>query len=290
MERTEGSINTTEDGVNVEQMLFTYSEEEREENSLNKLNASLVLKPQFITVDYSMLHNGYSLLETALYGFITYFLANNEKFYCTNEQLAEMLCVSENTITNAMNRLKKDGLINLTYKTKANGWKIRFVRLTKFGFPNHKICVSEPQNLWGIYNKKIENKKINIYMFQDFRKDFPHARKGKKKESEQYFKQQDAEQVKKQVAILKRKIKAWLQDAQYIPACERWIRDFTEINEDVLKQDLVRICKRHLNAEGDMKQRASELKETFWEEQIREIVKAIQQKDSPKNLFLKQAN
>ena len=38
-----------------------------------------------------------------------------------------------------------------------------------------------------------------------------------------------------------------------------------------------------------MKQRSQELKETFWEQQINEIVKAIQQKDSPKNLFLNQS-
>jgi hypothetical protein len=51
----------------------------------------------------------------------------------------------------------------------------------------------------------------------------------------------------------------------------------------------VKICKWHLNAWGDMKQRSHELKETFWEQQINEIVKAIQQKDNPKNLFLKQS-
>jgi hypothetical protein len=38
-----------------------------------------------------------------------------------------------------------------------------------------------------------------------------------------------------------------------------------------------------------MKQRSHELKETFGEQQINEIVKVIQQKDSPKNLFLKQS-
>ena len=107
MEKTDGSITSLEEGVNVEQMLFTYSENEREEQKINKMNADLILKPQFLTVDYAMLHSGYSLLETALYGFIKYFLTNNEKFYCTNEQLAEMLCVSENTITTAITKLKK---------------------------------------------------------------------------------------------------------------------------------------------------------------------------------------
>ena len=39
-----------------------------------------------------------------------------------------------------------------------------------------------------------------------------------------------------------------------------------------------------------MKERSQELKQTFGEQQINEIVKAVQQKDSPKNLFLKQTN
>ena len=126
--------------------------------------------------------------------------------------------------------------------------------------------------------------------FETFWKEYPHARKGKKKESEQYFLKQDANEVLRQVAILKWKIKAWLQDAQYIPACERWIRDFTELNEDVIKQDLVRICKWHLNAGWNMKERSQELKQTFGEQQINEIVKAVQQKDSPKNLFINNTN
>jgi hypothetical protein len=108
MEKTDGSITSLEEGVNVEQMLFTYSEEEKEEQKINKMNADLILKPQFITLDYAMLHSGYSRVETALYGFIKYFLTNNEKFYCTNDQLAEMLCVSENTICSAIAKLSKD--------------------------------------------------------------------------------------------------------------------------------------------------------------------------------------
>lgn len=114
--------------------------------------------------------------------------------------------------------------------------------------------------------------------FELFWKEFPHARKWKKGDSLKYFKQQDADSVMKQVYILKRKIRAWLQDPKYIPACERWIRDFTEISEDVINQDLYRIAKWHLNSGWDIKQRATELKQTFGEEKINEIVKAIQQK------------
>ena len=114
--------------------------------------------------------------------------------------------------------------------------------------------------------------------FELFWKEFPHARKWKKKDSQMYFSKQNPQAVMKQVMILKRKIRAWLQEAKYVPACERWIRDFTELNEDVIRQDLLKICKRHLNCGWDIKQRATELKQTFGEEQINEIVKSIQNK------------
>ena len=135
-------------------------------------------------------------------------------------------------------------------------------------------------------SKDISKKKND--MFETFWKEYPHARKGKKNESKIHFLKQDSDEVMKQVQILKRKLKAWLVESKYIPACERWIRDFTPINEDVIKQDLSKICRWHLNCGWDIKQRATELKQTFGEQQINEIVKAIQQKDSPKNLFLNQ--
>lgn len=170
MEATEGTITMENEGMKIEQTLFTYSEEEQQEHKINKTNADLIWRPEFFTVNYEMLHSGFNLLETALYGFIKYFLKNNEKFYCSSERLAEMFCVSRNTIDNALKVLKSKWLIDYTSKPKAKWWKIRFIRLLGHEFPNHKICasnISEPQNLGfaeaqnlcNIENKYIENKK-----------------------------------------------------------------------------------------------------------------------------------
>ena len=199
----------------------------------------------------------------------------------TNEYLWELLDANKLTISRNISTLQEKGYIEIEI-THNNERKITLYENVKGDWQKRQGGIDENVNPYIYMNNTNE-----YYTFEKFWKDYPHARKWIKKKSEQYFKQQDAEQVKKQVAILKRKIKAWLQDAQYIPACERWIRDFTEINEDVIKQDLARICKWHLNAWWDMKERSKELKETFWEEEINEIVKAIQQKDNPKNLFLK---
>lgn len=198
-----------------------------------------------------------------------------EKWYCraVNEYIWKLLNADKRTISRNLSELEKKWFISIE-----NG-VVRKITLDKNVYGGRQKCLGGvDKNVYHnniIYNNTIE------YTFSDFWKDYPHARKGKKKESEQYFKQQDAEQVKKQVAILKRKIKAGLQDAQYIPACERWIRDFTELNEDVIKQDLVRICKRHINTGWDMKQRSTELKQTFGDEIINEIVKSLQKKLTP---------
>ena len=173
-----------------------------------------------------------------------------------------------------------------------NNWKLWW-RPAK----NHKnpVGLSKPKKADNDSDSDIEEKEISKDIskkksdtFETFWKEYPHARKWKKQESKNHFLNQNSDEVMKQVWILKRKLRAWLIESQYIPACERWIRDFTPLNDDVIKQDLTKICRRHLKAWWDMKQRASELKQTFWEQQINEIVKAIQQKDSPKSLFLNQ--
>lgn len=215
-----------------------------------------------------------------------------EKWYCraSNEYLWEKLNADARTIRRNISALQEGWFITITVKNNNQ----REISLKEGEDKNvlgvgQKCPRGEDKNVHIILqeNNTIE-KKENKEKFETFWKEYPHARKGKKKESEEYFSKLNPEEVMKQVSILKRKIKAWLQDWQYIPACERWIRDFTPISEDVINQDLVKICKRHLNTDWDMKQRASELKQTFWDEQINRIVKAIQQKDSPKNLFLKQ--
>ena len=212
-----------------------------------------------------------------------------EKWFCwaSNKYLWEMLWSSERTISEHIS-----DLIELWYiETQIKNWNQRQIMLKNSDSenslpPSENSLPSDSEKL--LHNITTTNITNNNYSFQDFRKEFPHARKWKKADSEKYFKQNDSDSVKKQVSILNRSIKAWLQDAEYVPACERRIRDFTPLSEDVIKQKLIKICKRHLNAWWDLKQRALELKQTFWEQKINEIVKAIQQKDSPKNLFLKQ--
>ena len=95
MERISGSITDQSDWFVTQNMMFTYSEEEQEENRIAKNNAALVLKPKFIPVYPELLQQWYSIMEALLFGFIEFFLTSNERFYCTNEQLAELFCCNE---------------------------------------------------------------------------------------------------------------------------------------------------------------------------------------------------
>ena len=169
-------------------------------------------------------------------------------------------------------------------------WRPKKNRKNPVGLKKPKKADND-NDIWYIENKETYISK-DIYTkkeeFETFWKTYPHARKWKKNESYEYFKNLDTAEVMKQTQILKRKINAWLLESQYVPACERWIRDFTPLNDDVIKQDLMKICKRHLNKWWDIKQRAMELKQTFWDQLINDTVKAIQQKDNPKNLFTNQ--
>lgn len=210
-----------------------------------------------------------------------------KEWFCraTNEYLGNLLWASKITISKNVSALQEKWFINVEISLEqGNSRKITIVENDGGYSQKWQEGIVKNDNTY-IY----KNNTNEYYIpFETFWNEYPHARKWKKSESKKYYDKLNSEEVIKQVSILKRKIRAWLQDWQYIPACERWIRDFTPINDDVIKQDLVKICKRHLNAWWDMKQRSLELKQTFWDEQINKIVKAIQEKDSPKNLFTKQ--
>lgn len=156
MERTSGSITDQNDWFVTQNMMFTYSEEEQEENRIAKNNAALVLKPKFIPVYPELLQKWYSIMEALLFGFIEFFLTSNERFYCTNEQLAELFCCNEKTISTAMKSLEARWDIKIHKKPKAWGGLVRFVT-----FERVKNTFSKIQKIPWIYNNIINNKIID---------------------------------------------------------------------------------------------------------------------------------
>lgn len=153
MKQTGWEISYEGDWFEVNETLFTYSEEEQEENRIAKNNAALVLRPKFIPLYPILLQRGYSLLEAGILWFVDFFLQNNSRFYCTNEQLAELFNCSEPTVSSAIKSLEKRWDIKVHRKPKANGGLIRFLTLE-----NQKIWFSEIKKFDWIYNNIIDNK------------------------------------------------------------------------------------------------------------------------------------
>lgn len=67
MEKIDGSMVSSYGDGTREDFLFTYSDEEKEQHDLDRLNASLILNPEFIPVYPKMLQDGYSLIEATVY-------------------------------------------------------------------------------------------------------------------------------------------------------------------------------------------------------------------------------
>ena len=160
METSTWNITEQHEWYSVEKMLFTYDENEMEENRIAKETAEIILHPKFIPLYPDMLQKWFSMIEVAVYWFIDFFLSSNSRFYCTDEQMAQMLGVGERSISAAVKKLKDEWIINISHRIKWWWWKIRFIELQNSDNMNRKICDSIPQNMRGIENKIIDNKII----------------------------------------------------------------------------------------------------------------------------------
>lgn len=120
--------------------------------------------------------------------------------------------------------------------------------------------------------------------FDIFWKIYPHARKWKKQDAKKYFMQQDINSVMENVKLYKWKIELWIEDAKYVPACERWIRDFVPVNNVVKEQDLYKIVCKHMQMDGK-KERYAELKNDFGTEKMDELVRKYNSNNKPTLYF-----
>lgn len=157
---------------NTEHFLFTYSEEEKQNNEINKANASLVFSPKFIPF-YPKLLDTLTITETLLYWFIDFYLWScSKRFYFTNNQLATILKCSERTISESMTKLQKLNYISVWRKVRAWWWQIRFVNSVNSLDHIEKISTI-PREKVPTNNNKInlpigrKNKSIHIIAIAD---------------------------------------------------------------------------------------------------------------------------
>lgn len=162
-------IKESAEGEVTKEAFFNYSEEEKQENEINKANAKLVFSPKFIPVYPELLKNGLTLTEALIFGFIYFYKSSTKnRFYFTNKQIAEMINCSEETVSRTISRLLKLKLIKTGHKIKAGGGKIRFVNdillfseLTKCSIPT---CENVVENKNKINKNNINNNKTNNFL------------------------------------------------------------------------------------------------------------------------------
>lgn len=160
MEKTEWTISENYWDYKVENALFTYDENEIEQNKINKNNAWLLFTPKFIPFYPRLLELWLSINESLVFWFIDFYLQNSsDKFYFTNEQIWKLFWFWEQNTSNIIKRLKDKWLIETKYRLKANWWKIRFIQKLYSDYnKNYSPSITKVID----NNNKINNNKINI--------------------------------------------------------------------------------------------------------------------------------
>lgn len=133
-------------------------------------------------------------------------------------------------------------------------------------------------------NKNDKNDK-NIYPpeFLEFWSIYPHTRKWKKKESFDHYKKQDKDKVIMWSNLYSLEVVYGVQDAWFVPACERWIRDFT-YSEQTMKSRIMKICDKMIEQWTPVDKKR-ELQALFRDYDIGAMFAEI--RDRKKNLLIK---
>lgn len=230
MEKTNWSIVDW----NSESFLFTYSEEERQNNEINKANASLVFSPTYIIL-HTFLLDYMTTNEALLFWFIEYYLwsEKNKRFYFTNKQLAEILRISERTAQESVVKLEKLWCITTSRKVRAWWWQIRFINSitkdTKSRLANSASQTSK-KVLGNVLSKiKLINNNIHITtnvdddVFLFLSKSYKCRLSSKKEVTALFWKFKTFDQIKTLVSVaIERSIKQQRTDHPTIRAL-KWI-------------------------------------------------------------------
>jgi len=179
-----------EDGMSVTDILQPYSEEERQENLINKENAEAIFSPEFIPFYTDIKKEfGLSYAETIIYGFIRYYMWLKKvkgRFYFTNQHIAEMLDCSSNLVNIAINKLSQLKLIEKSHKIKAGGGTIRFVTKVRTSetlyYEYQKSDTHSIRNLIA-NNNKINKNKINNNIYTSDKETKPERKVKENKEN-----------------------------------------------------------------------------------------------------------
>lgn len=117
------------------------------------------LTPKFIPMPISVLNEWYWLVEACIVGYLDFYQNQNKDFSATNEELSELLLVSESTIKRALKNLNDNWIIEISKSMKEWGWQLRKISLTEIGLllsVNLSHCKGSN---WAFHNNIEEKKK-----------------------------------------------------------------------------------------------------------------------------------
>jgi len=117
------------------------------------------LTPKFIPMPIAVLKEWYWLVEACIVWYLDFYQNQNEDFNATNEELSELLLVSESTIKRALKNLNDDWIIEISKSMKEWGWQLRKISLTEIGLllsVNLNHCKG---SIWPSHNIIQEEKK-----------------------------------------------------------------------------------------------------------------------------------
>lgn len=138
-------------------------------NNNTQYKLRYLVMPDFVYEDDRL-----SLIQVKVFCFINTY--KGEKFYFTNEQMAEMFDCSVWSISKAVTALEEYGYIKADYQIKAKGGKIRFIQNLKN--PKSDISYTQSPTLGRPKgnDNKVKDNKVNINnitaVYEHFIKEF----------------------------------------------------------------------------------------------------------------------
>ncbi len=155
MEKAEWSVTSEYMGWTKEEFLFTYSEEEKQQNEVNKNNAWLIYEADFYPLYTDFLKLDINTTELIVISYLYYWTKKGKRIYTKNEDLAVLTKTSVPTITRTLKNLVDKWYISVVEK-KLKIWTDRRMQVTP---PLIKLISAGHQNDESYNNNK--NTKTN---------------------------------------------------------------------------------------------------------------------------------
>lgn len=267
---------------------------------MEEKNENLILNPEFIPFYPAMFRAWFLAIDCVLFGFIRFFLVNNDKFFCTDKQIWEMLWVSVKTISRSFKKLKEEGLIKTDSQTKIWWWTYRVVELqipnghgwpfrNGHGWPSIENIYK--YNLFTNVNKSYLDKntwkgttssKKALFtpeqneQFEALRKVYPI--KSKKELARKHFLEHDYDELIFDAKIRKRKVELEVVEKKYMKGGGHWMEDFAPQSDRMKNLELKEIFERHMTMWWDMKSRMEDLIKDFPNVNFNEFLDEISRK------------